>query len=192
MCCRRTCGESRFCRNSGIGCIEKLSCEYRFRVCHLHLDRLFILQLEDTGSIVQIGYSTGARSAPTFDWARNIISKCTTKQLAEDLDVATSSVFAMFWNICRAWLPCFVIQDIANFTSSNHIALMDGHHKKDTTYGTYTVNINDIEIEFHDALLAPPLLRSFVNFVTQGYKGTVGSSREFRHLMTKEVYERII
>src|SRR6266550_1586369 len=31
------------------------------------------------------------------------------------------------------------------------------------------------------------LLRSFVNFVTQGYKGTVGSSREFRHLMTKEV-----
>jgi len=31
------------------------------------------------------------------------------------------------------------------------------------------------------------LLRLFVNFVTQGYKGTVGSSREFRHLMTKEV-----
>src|SRR6266550_9586972 len=31
------------------------------------------------------------------------------------------------------------------------------------------------------------LLHSFVNFVTQGYKGTVGSSREFRHLMTKEV-----
>src|SRR6266566_685580 len=31
------------------------------------------------------------------------------------------------------------------------------------------------------------MLRSFVNFVTQGYKGTVGSSREFRHLMTKEV-----
>jgi len=31
------------------------------------------------------------------------------------------------------------------------------------------------------------LLRSFVNFVTQGYKGTVGSSREFRNLMTKEV-----
>ena len=36
------------------------------------------------------------------------------------------------------------------------------------------------------------LLRSFVNFVTQGYKGTVGSSREFRHLMTKEVYEGVI
>ena len=36
------------------------------------------------------------------------------------------------------------------------------------------------------------LLRSFVNFVTQGYKGTVGSSREFRHLMTKEVYEEVI
>ena len=33
----------------------------------------------------------------------------------------------------------------------------------------------------------PRLLRSFVNFVTQGYKGTVGSSREFQHLMTKEV-----
>jgi len=32
------------------------------------------------------------------------------------------------------------------------------------------------------------LLHSFVNFVTQGYKGTVGSSREFWHLMTiKEV-----
>ena len=31
------------------------------------------------------------------------------------------------------------------------------------------------------------VLRSFVNFVTQGYKGTVGSSREFWHLMTKEV-----
>ena len=49
-----------------------------------------------------------------------------------------------------------MIQDIAGFTSLNQIALMDGHHKKDTTYGTYTVNINDIEIEFHDALLAPP------------------------------------
>src|SRR6266576_5241111 len=33
------------------------------------------------------------------------------------------------------------------------------------------------------------VLRSFVNFVTQGYKGTVGSSREFQHLMTKEVQE---
>ena len=31
------------------------------------------------------------------------------------------------------------------------------------------------------------VLRSFVNFVTQGYKGTIGSSREFQHLMTKEV-----
>jgi len=31
------------------------------------------------------------------------------------------------------------------------------------------------------------LLRLFVNFITQGYKGTVGSSREFWHLMTKEV-----
>ena len=34
---------------------------------------------------------------------------------------------------------------------------------------------------------AQALLRSFVDFVTQGYKGTVGSSREFRHLTTKEV-----
>ena len=62
----------------------------------------------------------------------------------------------MFWNLCQAWLPSFIIQDIANFTSPNQIALMDGHHQKNTTYGTYTVNINDIEIEFHDVLLAPP------------------------------------
>ena len=33
---------------------------------------------------------------------------------------------------------------------------MDGHHRKDTTHGSYTVNINSIEIEFHEALLAPP------------------------------------
>src|SRR6266550_4526846 len=40
-----------------------------------------------------------------------------------------------------------------------------------------------------NAYLCPgqSLLRSFVDFVTQGYKGTVGSSREFRHLTTKEV-----
>ena len=33
---------------------------------------------------------------------------------------------------------------------------MDGHHRKDTTHGLYTVNINGIEIEFYEALLAPP------------------------------------
>ena len=36
---------------------------------------------------------------------------------------------------------------------------------------------------------AEVMLHSFVNFVTQGYKGTVGSSREFRHLMTNEEVE---
>lgn len=117
---------------------------------------IWFVQLDDTGSIVQTGYSAGARSAPTFDWARNIRSRRTTKETVQNLDTDTSAVFAMFWNMCRAWLPDEIIKDIDAFTRRTRIPLMDGGHRIDANTGKYAVFIDGIEIEFYDALLAPP------------------------------------
>ncbi|KAF8326288.1 hypothetical protein F5887DRAFT_1084600 [Amanita rubescens] len=111
------------------------------------------IRLEDPGSIVQIGYSAGARHKPFFDWVRNITSKSTDTY---DLNKRTSSAFAFFWNLCRAWLPEEIITDIDAWLTRTQAPAMDATRQFDSHEGSYDLIVDGIPFQFTDVCLAPP------------------------------------
>ncbi|KAF8351718.1 hypothetical protein F5887DRAFT_874065 [Amanita rubescens] len=113
-------------------------------------------RLDDAGSFVQVGFSAGARHSPAFDWVRNLPKK-TDPDLRDDMNRDISSAFALFWNLCRFWLPDTIIADFDQFMQDTNIFPMNSNPSAlGMLDGKYTILVDDTEFEFTDARLAPP------------------------------------
>jgi hypothetical protein len=104
---------------------------------------------------VQIGYSAGARDVPSFDWVKNITRKISQED-RQKLDYQTSAAFALFWNMCRNWLPDCVISDIDQFVETTGLYSMDSNQRLGGRNGEYTIPIHNTSFTFSNAQLAPP------------------------------------
>ena len=115
----------------------------------------WLLQKADPGHICQIGYTSGARSKPKLDWARNLLRKISPEDLL-DLNYRSSSAFALFWNMLQSRLPTTVIQSFDSFLEETGIPRMDAYKTIGSSNGSYMVsNLNQTYI-FHDVPLPPP------------------------------------
>ena len=131
-------------------------------------DNNYVMQKEDPGKIVQVGYSSGSRSKPTFDWARNLLSKKYNSEDIEKFDHMCSSVFALFWNISRRVLHPAIIHDFEKFLSAGMVR-MDGNQKGRGLDSIYHIKFDGQEHEFHAGELAPPVGFFSVNYARYGY-----------------------
>lgn len=119
--------------------------------------------MEDPGSLVQMGFSAGSRSAPQFDWVRNITNRKLPKGVVDELDYRSSSIFALFWNLCRDLLPSEIMDDFDNFFDQFNMVRMSSEKgaakefiAKNTTRGDYMVQVGETEFVFSNAEMAPP------------------------------------
>ena len=130
--------------------------------------------MEDPGSLVQIGFSAGARSAPKFDWVRNITSRKLPAHVIDDMDHRSSSAFALFWNLCRSSLPEEVMEDFDNFFEDCCLPRMhpcngaagDPINHSQCMAGDYSIQIGDNK--FVLKMLKEPLLLGFVDKIIHG------------------------
>ena len=133
-------------------------------VNYLSLSLLLLLfQKEDPGSLVQIGYSAGSRSAPQFDWVRNITGRNLPKGVVDEMDYRLSSVFALFWNLCGDLLPQEVMDDFDAFFDRFNILRMNPAKgaaqdflARETVHGDYVVQVGEMEFVFSNVEMAPP------------------------------------
>lgn len=126
-------------------------------------------QLEDPGTLAQIGYSAGSRSKPFFDWVKNLLSRRFGAKQVYDLNYKTSSAFAAFWNACQAWLPPEILQDMADFMEATNIPSMEASKQFAARTGTYSVVAKNVEFKFSNALLTPPagvMARNYTRYCT--------------------------
>ncbi|KAI9699308.1 MAG: hypothetical protein M1836_002918 [Candelina mexicana] len=80
---------------------------------------------DDSGTIIQMGYTCGLRSEPRFTWARNLLSnKCSEEELKQ-LNYQTSSAYALFWNVMKVSLPKVIVQDTTNLVAAAGLPPMD-------------------------------------------------------------------
>ncbi|KAF8331270.1 hypothetical protein F5887DRAFT_895022 [Amanita rubescens] len=117
--------------------------------------------LDDPGNLSIAGFSAGARSKPSFGWARNFLPKTfadkgSMEDTIEDINQNTCAAFALFWNICRSWVPPTIIDDIDKFTIGSglppmHPDIIEGHDSD------YQITINQLTFTFSNARLAPPM-----------------------------------
>lgn len=125
-----------------------------------------LLQKEDTGILMQLGWSAGQRSKRAFHWVRNITSKSAdTAKLNQD----GADLFAFTWQRMRSVVPTEVIDDFNSFIEDNGLPRMNpddplttlpplekGSIRNEHPVGKYTVTILDDQFEFHSVELAPP------------------------------------
>ncbi|EDR02770.1 uncharacterized protein LACBIDRAFT_332047 [Laccaria bicolor S238N-H82] len=121
------------------------------------------IRMEDPGSIIQMGFSTGSCSAPQFDWVRNITNCKLLKGVVDEMDYRSSSIFALFWNLCCDLLPREIMDDFNNFFDQFNMVQMSSEKgaaksfiAKNTTRGDYMVQVGDTEFVFSNAEMAPP------------------------------------
>ncbi|KAG2091220.1 uncharacterized protein F5147DRAFT_823307, partial [Suillus discolor] len=119
------------------------------------------IRLEDPGTLAQIGYSAGSRSASKFDWVKNLRTTRLSSDEVDALDFSSSSVFALFWNMCKASLPQDIIGDFYKFLETNNICRMDkvGNSTNNLDpLGRYVVGIGEkgVYYEFNGVEMAPP------------------------------------
>lgn len=69
----------------------------------------------------------------------------------------TAAAFAVFWNLCRSWLPDEIICDIDKFVAAHGPPSMDPTATAPAQDGAYTITIGDAAFDFHDVRLAPPM-----------------------------------
>ncbi|KAG6820060.1 hypothetical protein H0H93_005900 [Arthromyces matolae] len=133
------------------------------------------IRKEDTGKLVLMGYSAGARSKGQFDWVRNITKKMTEeKRHASNAD--GSVLFAVAWQLIKSQFPEEIVDDFNDFVKSIGIRRMDwgGAGDKEATKqedgasvtlmqssiadgeGTIKVEVGNDEFEFRNVELAPP------------------------------------
>ena len=119
-------------------------------------------QLDDPGTLSLVGFSAGARSSPSFGWARNIKQstfqdKTKVQDTIEELNEDTCAAFALFWNLCRSWLPDEIINDIDASTLSLGLPPM-APTVQDSHDGGYHITLPDgLTVSFSDVRLAPPM-----------------------------------
>ncbi|RDB20488.1 hypothetical protein Hypma_012446 [Hypsizygus marmoreus] len=116
------------------------------------------IRMEDTGKLVQIGYSAGSRSSPKFDWVKNLLSETHPDDVVAEIDKNDSSVFAFAWQQLRALLPSPIIDNFDLYLNDTKIRRMDAHGQLPSTQsqGSYSVKIRNNDFTFHNAELAPP------------------------------------
>ncbi|RDB28016.1 hypothetical protein Hypma_002267 [Hypsizygus marmoreus] len=116
------------------------------------------IRMEDTGTLVQIGYSAGSRSSPKFDWVKNLLSNAHSDNTLAEINNDDSSVFAFAWQQLRSLLPTPIIDDFDVYLNNTKIKRMDanGHLPSSQSQRSYSVKILDNEFDFHHAELAPP------------------------------------
>ncbi|KAG6836217.1 hypothetical protein H0H93_010134 [Arthromyces matolae] len=130
--------------------------------------KLNALQKEDTGKLVLMGYSAGARSKMQFDWVRNITKKMDDAS-KDQSNAAGSVLFAVAWQLMKSQVPSEIIQDFDDYIESINIDRMDRGHcavgstnvvirRSSTTDGKETlgVSVEGQSFEFHNVELAPP------------------------------------
>ncbi|KAH9912790.1 hypothetical protein B0H21DRAFT_659601, partial [Amylocystis lapponica] len=116
---------------------------------------MMLFQLEDPGSLVLAGFSAGARSQPSFDWARNLLSKRHSPEFIHGLHHREASFFALQWNLMKARLPGEVMDDFEAFFERTGMCRMDTEQGK-TAYGDYTIQKGEHLINFKHVEMAPP------------------------------------
>ena len=110
--------------------------------------------------MVQVGYSAGARSRPSFAWVRNILSRCTSPSTIDTLDRKSSHVYSLFWMLIQKKLPNVISDDIITWLAQTNIPRMN---KNGLLELGEECNIGEIELDiagnlfsFHQAEYAPP------------------------------------
>lgn len=107
---------------------------------------------------MQVGFSGGARSKPSFHWARNLLSKTHDLHCLKTFDYSCSSAFALLWNMCSSRLPPSIIDDFNTFLNTTRITrLSNSSDFHGIQEGSYSVPIGDEVVEFKSAELAPPV-----------------------------------
>ncbi|KAG2081606.1 hypothetical protein BD769DRAFT_1783953 [Suillus cothurnatus] len=116
------------------------------------------IRLEDPGVLAQIGYSAGSRLAPKFDWVKNLQSTALSSEEVDELDFSSSSVFALFWNLCKVLLPQEIIDDFNEFLKANNLCRMDKEaNPTSSALGRYVVGVGEGSYyEFNKVEMAPP------------------------------------
>jgi hypothetical protein len=96
-------------------------------------------------------------SVPAFDWVRNLQKKI-DPVVQEEVNNDISAAFALFWNLCRFWLPSTIIANVDNFMQESNIYLMAAN-SAGKSYGNldgkYIVTVDNTEFEFTDVRLVP-------------------------------------
>ncbi len=106
--------------------------------------------------MIQTGYSAGARSKPSFNWVRNIISRNdTSADFLASSDFRTSCLFALGWNMCRSVLPRDVMEEWETFLEAKRLPRMDAGVGTQSASGNVTVPLGDTSVTFHGMELAP-------------------------------------
>lgn len=103
-------------------------------------------------------------------WAQNLTKKL-SKEYTKTLDFQTSSVYALFWNICCKQLLKEVVDDIDGFVTKNNLWRMDSNTEgKNDSTGVYFVEKAGRKVEFHNVKLAPPSGALGINYARQDLK----------------------
>ena len=109
--------------------------------------------MEDTGKLVQMGWSAGSRSAPHFDWARNITASHLSNSEIATSNKEASSLFAYTWQMMRNILPAEVVADFNNYIEKSGLPRMNGNGQMDATYQVF---VDGKPFSFSNVELAPP------------------------------------
>ena len=83
--------------------------------------------MEDTGKMVQLGWSAGQRNKNKCHWVKNITTRCISQDAEAELNKKASSLFALAWQIMKQRLPAEVIDDFNNFVEDLGINRMDAN-----------------------------------------------------------------
>ena len=130
---------------------------YHFLFFFYRLPHFF--QLADPGKIVQVGVSAGARSKPSLDWVKNIITKH-SGSFVDHLDCKTAHAFSLLWMLIRRRLPDELSDDLVTWMAETGIYRMNkevvqGFREKTDT-GEIELDIGGNSFNFQWAELAPP------------------------------------
>jgi hypothetical protein len=136
------------------------ACEYVFYVFFLNNHSPHFIQLADPGKIVQVGVSAGARSKPSLDWVKNILSKRHSDDFVDDLDRKTAHAFSLLWMLIRRRLPDELSDDLVTWMAETGIYRMNkeavrGFRENNVT-GEIELDIDGNSFDFQWAELAPP------------------------------------
>ncbi|KAJ3507051.1 hypothetical protein NMY22_g17053 [Coprinellus aureogranulatus] len=84
------------------------------------------VRMEDLGVLIQLGFSAGSRSNPSFGFVKNFLSKAAgagDAELRSNRELASALIY--FWLRSKALFPSEVVDDISAFYSENDIPRFD-------------------------------------------------------------------
>ena len=118
---------------------------------------LTFMKLEDPGKLVQVGFSTGARSKPSFHWVRNIPSKTVKAETADKLDQDSAAAFSLVWTLLKKKLPPVIISDTEEWIAKTDVPRMSKEVLGENgDIGPIRIYVQDDSFNLHNAELAPP------------------------------------